>query len=341
MAINGVGSAMVMHSSTGDSYGVYLNENVPTGGNGWTPTQVVNSVGTPIGVQFNAEVPDPLYPAPCLTYSSNPLTAACLEDRTAVFTNNHRTTHNRTGETCALNAADPVGPTNDRLPTGRYDNIRVDNDECLIFDPTFDQKTGRNNGIVYITGTLDVNNGGLVLGDGVTLVFARGADLNMNAGASISLNSGNTTNNPFSAALCGGNATGSFPNDCKFAAWTARAGGGGALSWGSGISTTYSAPSDPFSRGIASYVCKSAGSCGSGGGPSTNIFQMNAGSGIDYRGLIYAPYDNVKLAGQLNHDDIGQLVSWTAQFTGGTAINQTFDGPDSGTPQLLEPRLGQ
>ena len=341
MAINGVGSAMVMHSSTGDSYGVYLTENVPTGGNGWTPGQVVTSGGTPVGVQYNAEVPDPLYPAPCLTYSSAPGVSACLEDRTAVFTTSHRTTHLRSGDSCTLNAADPVGPANDRLPTGRYDSIRVDNGECLVFDPTFDQKAGRNNGIVYITGTLDVNNGGLVLGDGVTLVFARGADLNLNAGATISLNSGNTTNNPFSAGLCGGNATGSFPNNCKFAAWTSRAGGGGALSWGSGISTAYTTPADPFSRGIASYVCKAASPCDGTGVPSTNIFQMNAGSGIDYRGLIYAPYDNVKLAGQLNHDDIGQLVAWTAQFTGGTAIHQTFDGPDSGTPQLLEPKLGQ
>ena len=68
---------------------------------------------------------------------------------------------------------------------------------------------------------------------------------------------------------------------------------------------------------------------------------MNSGSGIDYRGLIYAPFDNVKVAGQPTHNDIGQLVSWTAQFTGGSTINQTYDGPDSATPVLLEPRLGQ
>jgi hypothetical protein len=68
---------------------------------------------------------------------------------------------------------------------------------------------------------------------------------------------------------------------------------------------------------------------------------MNSSSGIDYRGLIYAPYDNVKVAGQPTHSDIGQLVSWTAQFTGGSTINQSFDGPDSGVPVLLEPQLGQ
>ena len=344
MAINGVNSALIMHSSSGDSYGVYMPENVPTGGNGWTPGQVRTSSGAAIPVQFHSEVADPAYPSPCggdLSYSSNPLVAACLEDRTATFTNSHRTTTNRVGDGCALDPLEAVGPSNDRLPTGRYHNIRVDNGECLVFDPTFDQKSGRRNGIVYITGTLDVNQGALVLGDGVTLVFARGADLNVNGpNGIISLNQGNTTNNPFAAA-CGGDASGSLGNSCRFAGWTAKANGGGTYTWGTGISTAYSGPADPFERGLAAIICKSAADCDSGGGPSTNIFQINAGAGIDYRGLIYGPFDNIKIAGQPNHDDIGQLVAWTVQFTGGSAINQTFDGPDSNTPVLLEPRLGQ
>ena len=253
---------------------------------------------------------DPNYPAPCggiITFSATVGAAGCLEDRTAVYGLSHRTTATRSGDTCTLDPLAPADPANDRLPTGRYQNIRVDNGECLVFDPTFDQKAGRENGIVYITGTLDVNNGGLVLGDGVTLVFARGARLNMNAGATISLNRGSTTNNPFGAAACGGNPTGSVPNNCRFAAWTAKAGGGGQYTWGTGISTSYSTPSDPFERGMAAYVCKSAADCDSNGAPSTDILQLNAGAGIDWRGLVYAPYDNVKLAGQPGHQDIGQL----------------------------------
>ena len=165
----------------------------------------------------------------------------------------------------------------------------------------------------------------------------------MNAGASISLNRGDTTNNPLAAA-CGGIAGGGPTATCRFAGWTARAGSGGHYSWSLGLAPTYALPPvDPFERGMVSYVCKSAGAanCGTGGSASTNIFQMNSSSGIDYQGLIYAPFDNVKLAGQPTHNDVGQLVAWTAQFTGGTAINQTFDGPDFGTPVLLEPRLGQ
>ena len=335
LSVNGVGSAIVMSSTTGDTYGVYLTENVPTGGNGWTPGQVRTTSGTPVTVQFHPEVVDPMYPAPCLTYGVGG--ATCLENR-AVGSFPPNASTSRVGDTCPYNSLTNV----DRLPAGRYDDISVPNGRCLVLDPTFNPVTGKENGIFYITGTLDINNDGLVIGDGVTLVFDRGAALNMNAGASISLNSGNTTNNPLAAA-CGGIAGGG-QTPCRFAAWTARAGSGGNYSWSIGLAPTYaSPPTDPFERGIVAYVCKTAGAgnCATGGAPSTNIFQMNSASGIDYRGLIYAPFDNVKVAGQPTHNDIGQLVAWTAQFTGGSAITQTFDGPDSGVPVLLEPRLGQ
>jgi len=336
MSVNGAGSAVVMHSTTGDTYGVYLNENVPTGGNGWAPGQVRDQVGNPVGVTFQAEVADPNYPAPCLTYGVG-VGNGCLEDRAiAGFPPNASTV--RALDTCPY----PVTSV-DRLPAGHYNDISVPNNKCLVLDPTFSPVTGKENGIFYITGTLDINNSGLVLGDGVTLVFDRNARLNMNAGATISLNSGNTTNNPLAAA-CGGVAGGGPLATCKFAGWTARAGSGGHYSWSLGTAPTYALPPvDPFERGIASYICKSAGpaNCATGGAPSTDIFQLNSASGIDYQGLIYAPFDNVKLAGQPTHHDVGQLVAWTAQFTGGTAINQAFDGPDFGTPVLLEPRLGQ
>lgn len=335
MAINGVNSALVFDSTTsGDSYGPYLTENLSgeSGGNNWTANQVRDAAGNPVPVQFNQEVTDPLYPAPCRQYVGG----GCIEDRTATYTTNYSASTNRLGDTCPINAATNV----DRLPAGRYDNIRIPNGKCVLLDPTFDPRSGKKNGIFFITGTLDMNNSALLLGDGVTLVFERGADLNMNAGASVSLNSGNLTNNPYAAA-CGGVPGGGSTN-CRFAAWTARSGGGGNYSWSEGLSPTYASPPvDPFERGIASYVCKSSASCESGGGPSTNILQANSNSGFEWQGLVYAPFDNVKLAGQPTHNNIGQLVAWTVMFTGGVDISQTFDGPDSAAPALLEPRLGQ
>jgi hypothetical protein len=285
-----------------------------TPGNGWTAGQVTDAAGNAVPVQFVQEVPDPAYPAPCLTYGVGGGT--CLEDRTATLGLSYSATTNRVGETC------PVVGDIDRLPGGRYNNIRIPNGKCVLLDPTFGGVAGKRNGIYYITGTLDINNSGLVIGNGVTLVFARNGDLNMNAGATISLNS--------STSACGG-------SDCKFGAWTSE----GSYSWSNGAAPGYSTPTSPFERGIAAYVCRSAANCGSGGSPSTNIFQINSGSGIDYRGLIYAPLDNVKIAGQPTHKDIGQIVAWTVMFTGGSEIDQTYDGPDSATPLLIEPRTNQ
>ncbi len=320
MSINGTATDTHMKfvSSTSDTYGPYLVENVSgmTGGNGWTASQVINAAGNPVPVQFIQEVPDPMYPAPCLTYGVGGST--CLEDRTATFTSDHKATTSRVGDTC------PISGDVDRLPPGRYEDISIPNGKCVLLDPTFGGVAGKQNGVYYVTGTLDMNNSGLLIGNGVTLVFDHGANLSMNAGASISLNASTTA--------CGG-------LDCKFGAWTS----GGNYSWTPGPSPTYAAPANPFERGMAAYVCRSAASCGTGGSAATttNILVMNSGSGIDYRGLIYAPFDNVKLAGQPTHKDIGQIVSWTLFLTGSSQIDQYYDGPDSATATLIEPRTNQ
>ncbi len=325
MSINGSGSKVQFSSTASppDTYGPYLTENVPTGGNGWTPSQVVDGAGNPVPVNYIPEVPDPNYPAPCLTYSVGGST--CLEDRAVAGFPPDATT-SRSGDTC------PVGALVDRLPSGRYNNIKIPNGTCLVLDPLLLPVAGKYNGIYYITGTLDINNSGLLIGNGVTLIFARAATLNMNAGASISLNGG------ASGSFGVGNCTVSATVQCKYGGWTSK----GGYQWSSGVAPTYiGAPADPYAKGIAMYLCKSVASCDSGGTASTNIVQLSSGSGLDYQGLIYAPYDNVKFSGQPTHKDIGQLVAWTVMFTGGTQIDQTYAGPDSGTPYLIEPNTSQ
>ena len=219
-----------------------------------------------------------------------------------------------------------MGATVDRLPSGRYGDITIPLNKCLVLDPLFLPVAGKYNGIYYITGNLVIKNSGLLIGNGVTLIFARGANLSMTAGASISLNSGT-----------GFGATNCTPQ-CQYGAWTSK----GGYQWSTGLAPTYNgAPADPYAKGMAMYVCKSAASCDSGGTASTNIVQLSSGSGLDYQGLVYAPYDNVKFAGQPTHKDIGQLVAWTVMFTGGVEIDQTYAGPDSGTPFLIEPNTSQ
>lgn len=316
MAIGG-GAKIKFSSTSADTYGTYLAENVSgqTPGNGWSATQVVNAANVPQPVNYQAEVPDPNYPAPCVTNT-------CLVDRTSTVLsggpNLLRSTPDRVGDTC------PAGATAARLPSGRYDDVTVPNNKCIILDPTYLPVAGKNNGIFYFTGDLNLDNSALVIGQGVTVVFATTGDLTLNAGPLIILNN---------------DLTGCAGGPCKFGAWTSN----GRLNWTIGTAPnppTYSAPSDPFDRGIASYVIgtKVNGRCSS----PTDIVKVNSsGSAIDFRGLIYAPCDNVKLSGNPTHRDIGQIVSWSLTLTGGAELTQTFDGPDSGTPVLLEPRLGQ
>lgn len=302
---------------TGDTYNVYLNENVSgtSPGQGWLPYQVIDGSGDPSPVKYIQEVPDPRYPAPCLDYSST----GCLVDRG----NATASTSVDANGNCPAATGSP-----DRLPAGRYNKITIGNGKCVVLDPTVGQVAGKENGIYYITGSITYNgSGGLVVGNGVTLVLGYGAQLNMNAGQILSLNS--------SANGCG-------VSDCKYAAWTTA----GHYSWSAGDTPTpptYSTPSNPFEMGIAIYKCQSATSCSSGGSASatTTEVNVNAGAGIDYKGVLYAPYDNVSLAGQPNHNGVGQVVAWTLKIDGGVAVNETYDGPDTGVPQLVEPTTSQ
>jgi hypothetical protein len=69
----------------------------------------------------------------------------------------------------------------------------------------------------------------------------------------------------------------------------------------------------------------------------TDVITVSSGAALAWNGVTYAPNDNVSIAGQPNHDGIGQLISWTFTFNGGTDVTQTFDGPGDGFPYLIEP----
>jgi hypothetical protein len=71
------------------------------------------------------------------------------------------------------------------------------------------------------------------------------------------------------------------------------------------------------------------------------VVKVNASSALAWQGLTYAAHDNVSLAGQPGHAAVGQLVCWTFKFAGATQVTQTYAGPESGLPYLIEPRVGQ
>jgi hypothetical protein len=84
--------------------------------------------------------------------------------------------------------------------------------------------------------------------------------------------------------------------------------------------------------------------------PATAIggrFEMGGGSGdqpgIAFRGMLYAPYDDVKISGSNGFNTVGQVLAWTAKFNGGDAyIDLDYPYPTGkARPYLLEPGIGQ
>ena len=77
-----------------------------------------------------------------------------------------------------------------------------------------------------------------------------------------------------------------------------------------------------------------------------NRFEMQGGAsgneaGIAFRGVLYAPYDNVKITGANGFNTVGQVLAWSAKFNGGNAfidLDYPYD-PEPAAPYLLEPTV--
>jgi hypothetical protein len=235
--------------------------------------------------------------------------------------------------------------TSPRIGPGWYRDLRID--ECTVLDPTHtysdpdnddpllrgpaDLPAGQQPGIFYITGRLNIQTNALLVGDGVTIVFRPpGAELLPSGGGIVDLNTG------ASDGVAGG-----APNTRKGAFTTDGASTYSFNSTTSLWSYNSSVNADATRVGTAIYVVKPAQYGVSGAEANTSVIKVQSGSGLAWAGVTYAPRDNVQIAGQPSHNGIGQLVSWTVTFAGGTAIRQTYDGPDASIPRLLEPTLGQ
>jgi hypothetical protein len=83
----------------------------------------------------------------------------------------------------------------------------------------------------------------------------------------------------------------------------------------------------------------------------TRRFQMSAGGGgctgsepgIAFKGVLYAPYDDVIITGGSSFNTVGQVLAWTAKFNGAcAAIDLDYPyRPAPAPPYLLEPGIGQ
>ncbi len=78
--------------------------------------------------------------------------------------------------------------------------------------------------------------------------------------------------------------------------------------------------------------------------PSTirNRFEMQGtDAGLAFRGVLYAPYDDVRISGRNGFSTVGQVLAWTAKFNGGSAsIDLDYPYASSpSSPYLLEPTV--
>lgn len=243
-----------------------------------------------------------------------------------------------------------------RIGPGYYTNIAVNGSICLVLDPAYSHSclsigTGTGYctdapaaipfaqlpGVFYINGTVSVKGGGMIVGDGVTLVLRP-------------LNSPND-NGQF-AAGGGTNSSGIVDLNATeiSGGWTRR--GVSPYNWVTSgcqyglaacwqYTSTYE--SDLTQTGIALYVMRrdQTGQIGIPSDDNTTVVKINASAALTWTGVTYAPHDNVFLAGQPGHNGVGQLVCWTFTFNGGTNVTQTYTGPVVGIPMLIEPYVGQ
>lgn len=340
-------SKLRIYSTTGDEADVYLTDYQSCGQSCWASGQVIDNSGNVHDPKkLPAFVPDPNYKAPPGLDSGAPNGQVNNADPIPDIPNgdgsgNPPSVRIRQGSVSGATCVGPSGTASDapRIGPGTYGTIRVDGGNCLILDPVFNHSTPENvatdvatpvrantpnpryPGIFYITNSIDLQNRSLVIGDGVTVVMRPDSSFLPSSGAVMDLNTGKAN---------GGTAL-------KLGGWTTK----GATPYANVLGTwvyqnLQEANPSTYGVGIALYVLKPS-QAGLSLGNGTDVIKVSSQAGLAWKGVTYAPNDNVAIAGQPSHDGIGQLVSWTFTFNGGTNVTQTYDGPGDGFPYLIEP----
>jgi hypothetical protein len=263
------------------------------------------------------------------------------------------------------------------IPPGYYHSIEIDADGCAILDPTavYSGLLGyQMPGIYRFEGDgnakIEIGDGGALIGDGVTLVFDSGfptpagnRGLVIHDDAVLALNTSRVPGvpvcTPSEAETISYNPSSpltALGSSSLCAAWgvdptITAVFRPGASSWPycdpANVSNPQCVDRTAFNpaagfRGVTFYFTPNAW-------PGTNIedrFAMGgsggATPGIAFRGVMYAPYDDVQMSGGCNgFNTVGQILSWTAKFNGGCGYIE-LDYPYDYTPAapyLLEPTV--
>lgn len=262
----------------------------------------------------------------------------------------------------------PVPPPPPMIPPGLYRSIVIPSGGCAVLDPTAYYSSLQQYqmpGIYYFkdasggqNATISLGDNSVLIGDGVTLVFdsnwpdpsgtggqTSAHGIQLGTSAALVLNSATSTYNP-SYPLS------SLPSDALSAAWAVdpTATTSGMSPWGGPCATatpcvlnrnTYSVTSN--FRGVTFYFKPDTNGAASPTGYDIHgRFAMGGNvAGIDFEGILYAPYDDVQISGANGFDTVGMVLAWTARFNGGSA-SITLDYPYAriiSPPYLLEPTV--
>ena len=266
------------------------------------------------------------------------------------------------------------------IPPGYYHKITIDADGCAILDPTavYDDLYAYQMPGIYRfdddnQAEIRIGDRGALIGDGVTLVFdsgfpapTGGRGIVIGNDAVLAINSSRVPGTPVctpsepetinynpSAPLT------TLPMSSLCGAWTIDHADNAVFKPGQS-SWPYCDPANvgnpqcvdrsaynPASgeRGVSFYFTPADWTPENGADLEDRFSMGGSGSatpGIAFRGVLYAPYDNVQMSGGCNgFNDVGQILSWTAKFNGGCGyleLDYPYDYTPA-SPYLLEPTV--
>ena len=273
----------------------------------------------------------------------------------------------------------PGSATPPMIPPGYYHSISIEAGGCAVMDPTAvysDLYPYQMPGIYRFQGNnsaeIDIGDGGALIGDGVTLVIDSGFGATGSGGfqigddAVLAINSsrvpGTPTCTPSEAEVRSYNPSdplAALSESSLCAAWAVDVRDSavfkpGLAAWPACdpanvgnpqcVNRSEYSPTAGY-RGVSFYFTP-ADWTPENGADIEDRFEMGGSGGstpgIAFRGVLYAPYDNVQMSGGCNgFNTVGQVLSWTAKFNGGCGyieLDYPYDYTPA-SPYLLEPTV--
>jgi len=262
------------------------------------------------------------------------------------------------------------------IPPGYYRSIDIPPNSCAILDPTAEYSSlepYQMPGIYRFggsSGKVELETGSYLIGDGVTLVFdsdwpdsGSHSGLTIAADAALVLNTmrvpGTPPCTPTETETLTTNESSPL-SDLPFSGVCAAWGidpdvtvgiRPGQNAWGycdpANLVNPHCVNRDDYAptgyRGVTFYFTPDPGwGTAHASMNISNRFEMQGGvGGLAFRGVLYAPYDDVTIQGGNGFNTVGQVLAWTAKFNGnGPFIDLDFPYvPASAAPYLLEPTI--